>query len=144
MKKYSSAGFTLVEMLVVLGIIAMIVAFAMPRMAKSIGKTNITNAVQALKAASAQYESLCATKGAYPTKADQVMPDVPSGYSTPTFGTATCADGAAIKLTATASLPDLCIGKTGGAWIYGNGTLPSGYTVDDIPVPAANLTYKCP
>lgn len=134
-----NAGFTLIEMLVVLGIIAIIVSFALPKFMKSIGKAKVTDAIQSLAAASAQAESVCATKNTAPSAA--VFGETPGGYSAGTVSGA-CA-GLTLTLAASdTSLPSLaivrCSGKDAGKWKYAV-VAANGWLDEDIPVPSTKL-----
>ncbi|MBI4424888.1 MAG: prepilin-type N-terminal cleavage/methylation domain-containing protein [Elusimicrobia bacterium] len=136
------AGFTIMELMIVLAIIAMIAAFALPKFGKSVGKTNITNAFQTLASLSGQVEAVCASKNSAPT-ADQVnalIDGAPNGYSAATVSGG-CSDFKISFAAATAKeLPTLCAYRDSGQWKFDYGLVESPFTDADIPIPSSK--YK--
>lgn len=150
-RKFRTGGFTLIEMLVVLGIIAIIVSFALPKFMKSIGKAKVTDALQSLASASAQAESICATgsfDAATGAPSTAIFGETPGGYAAGTV-TGKCTGTTALVLTiasASGDLPKLCFKRVAtGNWMYG-ASYVTGWTREDVPVPSTKFdtTISCP
>lgn len=132
-KRLDSAGFTLMELMIVLAIIAMLAVFALPKLTKNIGKTKITDAVSMGGAIANQVEAICAAKETVPNISD-ISSDHPQGYGNATLS-GTCADFKVKFVPSTSnSLPTICIFKEASGSIRYNWTLGGGFTDTDVPI----------
>lgn len=134
-----SAGFTMIELMIVLAIIGLIVVMALPRLSKAPGRAKMTDAVGSLAAISAQVEAKCAVYALSVPAAinmQQFVASYPSGYLPPTYNTTpSCTAYNIVYAPSVAgSLPTICIQRQlNGSFQYGAVmTGVTGYTTDDI------------
>ncbi|MFC1679109.1 type II secretion system protein [Elusimicrobiota bacterium] len=138
------AGFTLVELTVVLAIIALMVAFSLPKLMKAVDKAKMTDAITLLGTVGSQVLARCTVEGddwdglnyAY---VQTLVADRPTGYSG--RGMSYVRGGCpAFKLRLTrdygSGLPNLCVSRVGDALRYAYSST-AGWTAGDIPVPVS-------
>ena len=91
MKKRNNKGFTLIELLIVVAIIGIIVAIAIPNLLNAIQRAKQKRTMADMRSAGTAAEAYAVDYSHYPAAAAGSLPTLPSGMSLPTtsFGDAT-------------------------------------------------------
>jgi len=136
-RKMGKKGFTLMELMVVLALIAMIAAFAQPKYVRAMGKAKLTDAANVLKIVAANVEASCAVNGTKPTSVENYA-TTPMGFKNPTASGECSAFQIDIIPATDDEFPKLCIKRVSEStfrysWILGKST----YKDEDMPIPAA-------
>ncbi len=134
----SSAGFTLLEIMVVLLLIGLIAAFVVPKIGKVTTKAKITDAINVLGSVASQVQAVCATKEAFPTADIATFSDNPNGFTLNWGSQKDCGD---FTIVATAVGTPLSLTAEAGInrSISYAASLPDGWSCDDIPLPSSKL-----
>ncbi|MBI4425522.1 MAG: prepilin-type N-terminal cleavage/methylation domain-containing protein [Elusimicrobia bacterium] len=146
----ASKGFTLIEMMVVIAIIAALASFGLPKYKKAMQRAKMVDAVNALSVAASRAELNCTENNALgdiPKLAHK-----PSGYSAITaIGTVNCTAAAGFKFKVTSeggNIPTLCI-RPGSidteniAFEFGAVLGTTGLVRSDIPAVNMHGSWVC-
>lgn len=138
------AGFTLMELMVVVAIIALIAVFSLPQLTKQIARTKLTDGISAASNVGSQIMSACAVRGPNTPRTQEVeamLASLPNGYSGLSLTSESCATFR-VKFTSAdpGTVPNLCIERSGPKLLFTTGSLTQAdLTRNDVPLPDTSL-----
>ena len=133
-KRTRSAGFSLIEMMVVVSVMATFAAFALPAYQRATARAKMFDAITALAAVGGRAEAACADTNVFPASLAGFGP-APVAYRPVALqGAATCDSFVLVAVPddAHSELPKLCVRNSFMKLTFG-ANLGGAYTAADIP-----------